>query len=1228
MLNLSQPAPFLQSAGEPLVPFKSWIRVFDNYVLAVGEELSDARKRALLIHCLGAEGQRIFYTLTVADDKYATALTAIQDFFVPKVNVVAERYRFRQRSQHTGESTDQYIAALRELAATCEFGAMEEEMIRDQLVEKTSSTRIRERLLLEVPLDLKKAMTIARQIETAVAEAKVMMGAADGAVHAVQHSGKLRRGHGKGTPLQRPRGVWNNAQGITCYRCGSGQHVATSPGCPAKDAMCRSCNKKGHFAKVCRGTKKVSEVTAPEVTVLHIERNARDTGKITCTVQIQVGNAQSQKLELMVDTGSAVSILPMAVYKQFFSHAALSAPKLSLVSFGGNAVSVNGCLKADITFRDRSVMAELYIVQRGSAVLGRDLFSALQLQILNGIVSSAACNRSVSAVVATQQNVLGCAKGFLHQVKTRSDVQPVQQKLRRLPFSVREAVSAELRKLVEQDVIEPIEASEWVSPIVVTRKKNGGVRLCVDLREPNKGVVVDSFPLPHMEEMFTELRGATLFSTLDLQSAYHQVMLHEDSRNLTAFITHDGLFRFKRIPYGLASAPSCFQRMMSIILKGQVGVQCYLDDIIVSGATAEDHDKNLESVLQRINKAGLRLNFEKCRFRQPELSFLGHTVSAKGLQPDASHVAAVSQAPPPTDTVSLQSFLGLTSWYAKFIPNYAAIVEPLRALLRGAVSIVWTEEAQQSFERVKELIVNSPALALFNPELPTIVTTDASDYGVGAVLTQLHPESTEKTVAFASRTLTQAERKYSTIEKEALACVWATEKWRTYLWGRHFTLRMDHSPLTTLLSSKGHGRAGMRIARWSARLMTYTYDIQYKPGRENVTADCLSRLPLRCEEPCLDNDEEVVALTSILTAVAGEEFKAAWASCPVQTKLRELLTSRWPKSAKALDPALQPYFKLQNELSLQDDCVVRGTNRLVVPGSLQSRLISLAHDTHQGIVRTKKRLRELYWWPGMDTQVEAFIKACVTCQLHDKSAVTHPTPMQPVPYPTSAWEKLAIDIMGPFDNWYPTMDHSSLLVERFNHSLKDCLQTASLEHKDWKEFTKDFLQAYRATPHATTQCSPAEMLHGRLMRTKLHVSGLKVPVPCTTSSPLEVSERVKTQQAKSKAYTDKRRGARHVSFQSGSYVRVKKPGILPKSQSKFGKPLKVMARRGPYSYELSDGRCWNASHLAPALPQMETQDSSDLSLMNFDITHPTQNTQVRASSRSRKAPVWAKDYRM
>ncbi|CAM5171660.1 unnamed protein product [Natator depressus] len=307
----------------------------------------------------------------------------------------------------------------------------------------------------------------------------------------------------------------------------------------------------------------------------------------------------------------------------------------------------------------------------------------------------------------------------------RNNVMPVRQKLWHLPFSVREAVSEELRKLVQEDIIEEINSSEWVSPIVVT-KKGGGICLCVDLREPNKAIVIDSHPLPHIQEVFAELHGAKMFSTLDLQSAYHQVMLHEDSRDLTAFITHEGLFRFKRVPCGLASAPSAFQKMMSLILKNQHGVQCYLDDIIVFGNTSEENDNNLQSVLNCISKAGLKLNRSKCKFRQTELSFLGHTISQAGLKPDPTHILAISNAPPPTDLPTLRSFLGLTSWYAKFIPNYASVIEPLRELLWGSSTLVWTTAAQASFETVKNLIVYSPVLALFSPALPTIVTTDAS----------------------------------------------------------------------------------------------------------------------------------------------------------------------------------------------------------------------------------------------------------------------------------------------------------------------------------------------------------------------------------------------------------------------------------------------------------------------------------------------------------------------
>lgn len=305
--------------------------------------------------------------------------------------------------------------------------------------------------------------------------------------------------------------------------------------------------------------------------------------------------------------------------------------------------------------------------------------------------------------------------------------------------------------------------------------------MCVDLREPDKAIVVDSYPIPHIEELFSQLRGAVLFSTINLANAYHQVPLHEDSRDLTAFITHEGLFSYKRVCYGLASAPAAFQKLMSTILKDVPGVQCYLDDVIVFGDSTASHDAHLSTVLHKLREAGLCLNEQKCKFRQEKLTFLGHTISKEGLMPDNSHLEAIRNAPPPLDASTLRSFLGLTAWYAKFIPNFAAVVKPMRDVLRANSDFTWTIKAQKSFQKVKELIAQTSALALFDPALPTIVTTDTSDYSIGGVLTQLHPDKSERTVAFASRALTATERKYSVVEKEAIACIWTTERWRTYL---------------------------------------------------------------------------------------------------------------------------------------------------------------------------------------------------------------------------------------------------------------------------------------------------------------------------------------------------------------------------------------------------------------------------------------------------------------
>ncbi|KAK7910413.1 hypothetical protein WMY93_015097 [Mugilogobius chulae] len=911
-ISVPLPAPFMPCPGTPAIPFPTWLKMFENYMLvigATGDSWPEERKRAVLLHALGTEGQRLFYTLPDTGTTYATAIAALKGHFVPKVNVIAERHKFRQRAQRPDETVNQFLASLRELAAVCEFGNMEEQMLCDQLIERVANTRIRDRLLLEPDLTLAKATTLALQIESGLRDANVLSDAnataATAPVRAIQKQPKSSRRWDKKKPAApAPAKAQPPGNHRSCFRCGSTTHLANNSACPAAKVTCNKCGKVGHFSRVCRSAQKESKKTNSTTASVHCEPSVPDT-------------KQANASEVMVQE-------------------------------------------------------------------------------------------------------IGCAKNFVHKVQIMPNAVPVQQKLRRLPFSVRQAVSEELKDLQDKGIIERIDASPWVSPIVVTQRRDGGrPRMCVDLREPNKAIVADCHPLPHMDELFSNLRGATVFSTIDLASAYHQMPLHPESRDITAFITHEGLFRFCRVPFGLASAPSAFQKMMSIVLAGLPGVQVYLDDIICYGDTQKDHDDNLRRVLHALTNAGLKLNMKKCKFNQSSLNYLGHTISKAGLHPDQDRLTAVINAPAPRDTTSLRSFLGLASWYSKFIPDFATIAEPLRAVLRDSTDLnfQWSVQAETSFTTLKGLIVNSPALALYDPELPTYVTTDASDYGLGAVMTQLHTEQSERVVAFASRTLSPAERKYSTVEREALACVWAVERWRTYLWGRHFVLRTDHQALTTLLTSKGSGRAGLRIARWSARLLCFTYDVTYRPGHLNVTADCLSRLPLTVPNEAADEPDMIAyVFKESLCAISLPEFTSACDDCPELKQLRRQIEKGWPKSTKCLPETIAPYFQVRDELSVHDSLILRGTDRLVVPTTLRARVVDLAHEGHQGIVRTKQRLRELYWWPQLDKLVHSVIASCVNCQYSDKVAVTSPAPLTPVNLPSRPWEKVAIDITGPFEN--------------------------------------------------------------------------------------------------------------------------------------------------------------------------------------------------------------------
>ena len=309
------------------------------------------------------------------------------------------------------------------------------------------------------------------------------------------------------------------------------------------------------------------------------------------------------------------------------------------------------------------------------------------------------------------------------------------------------------------------------------------------------------------------------------------MMLSEESTKYLTINTHQGLYQYLRLPFGVASAPAMFQKAMDMLLQGIPGVLCYIDDILVTAPTEDEHMERLEEVLKRLKAEGLRVKRNKCEFFQKSVEYLGHLIDADGLHPLPSKVEAIVQAPAPENEPQLRSFLGLVNYYSKFIPNSAATLHPLNDLLKDDVKWKWNQECEETFQKIKKKLVSSQVLAHYDPNLPIKMAADASEYGIGAVISHVYRDGSERPVAFTSRTLTASERNYAQLEKESLALVYGVQHFHQYLYGRTFTLVTDHKPLTSILNPKKGipSLAAARLQRWAIILSAYRYEIEFKP---------------------------------------------------------------------------------------------------------------------------------------------------------------------------------------------------------------------------------------------------------------------------------------------------------------------------------------------------------------------------------------------------------------
>ena len=794
------------------------------------------------------------------------------------------------------------------------------------------------------------------------------------------------------------------------------------------------------------------------------------------------------------DTGASVSVMSKLTFDKLHLTGAVleHCDKVLTVA---NGQSVPSLFKTSVIVKYRGTHRQLclYVVDGTfPALLGRDWISELfgddwisRVIEVNSVVS---VDEQRKRFVQSIQNSkifdpgLGKVTGFKATLDLKPDYRPKFCKARTVPFALVEPIGKELDRMEREGILVKTDSSQFASPVVPVVKSDKSLRLCGDYKmtlNPNLDTKV--YPLPVVEDCFKEMKGGVQFTKLDIKQAYNHICLREEDRTLTTINTHQGLYMWTRLPYGVSSSSAIFQSIMDTVLSGMAGVTCRVDDILVTGYTTEQHIQRVEEVARRLADAGFHCKWDKSEFLKERVKYLGYEISREGVKACRSKVETLAKAPYPTNLQELIAFLGAVQYYSRFIPQMSTLVEPLNRL-RTAKEWKFDVEEQHSFDELKKILMSNQVLTFYDPDLPLRVDCDASSYGLGAVLSHV-VDGIDRPIEFISRTLKSAERNYSQIEKEALSIVWSIKRFHRYLYARPFELYTDHKPLEFILHPNKQipEMATSRIQRWAIILSAYQYTIKYRSTNKHCNADLCSRYPLpeTDDEVMLGEAENVCSVFSLYMddgkPLLNSELMAKFTKRdPVLAKVLYQVQEGWtdekrpssvPEKVTLLDepaedakrPSSVPekvthsgdssdkeYRSLYNrrcELSAEQGCVLWG-NRVIVPSQLRRDMLILLHATHMGMTMMKKLARNYVWWPGLDVDIEFVVKGCETCQLNQR------LPNKSVPHPwikpQGPWERIHVDFAGPFKNnmWLLVSDSYSKWLEVIN--MKSNTKSANL----------------------------------------------------------------------------------------------------------------------------------------------------------------------------------------
>ena len=1257
--------------------WRKWISKFENLLCALDIK-SDPRKKAMLLHYGGDD----LYTITESfsdeklgighttvvngirvPDEYTKLKQSLTEHFTPKTNTAYEVLKFRASKQGPSESLDSFHTRLRTLSINCDFPNVDSEIVT-QIIQGCNSHRLRRRALregytLEQILSAARAQELSESRATEIESNNTSVPArtqAEASANSVRPKKPPQRKHNNSNQDRKPISK-------KCHFCGG--RFPHDGKCPAFGKECRSCGKMNHFSKVCR-SKGTSSKPKQHVAKRVIEEDKNDSSSesdesVFCLPSVSKNSKTpvvmthilDKKVSFLIDSGASVNIMHNNVFKRM-KNQKLTNPCPVIKAFGTqNPLPVKGFFFADITYKSRTTNAKIYVVDTEKET--ENLMSAetaIQLKLIHfAFAAGIEKNQIADQYPKLFDGKLGKIKNVEIKLHVNKEVIPVSQPHRRVPFHMRKQIESELNSLEKADIIEKVVGpTPWVSPIVcVPKKQKDQVRICVDMREPNKAIGRERHPMPTLDDLITDLNGATMFSKLDMTQAYHQLELDESSRHMTTFTTHVGLRRYKRLLFGVNAASEIFQNTIANLLQDIPGSKNLSDDIIVYGKSKEEHDKNLHATLKRLEESGAKLNKQKCVFASDSLTFFGHVFGKNGISADPDKINSIMNAPAPTNIAELRSFLGMTQYLSRFIDGYASKTEPLRSLLKKDTRWSWGNSQQKAFQSLKDILTSTCVMAYFNPNEETHLLVDASPVGLGAILTQ-----GGKVVCYASRALTEVEKRYSQTDREMLAVVYGVEHFHIYVHGAPFTVSTDHKPLLGIMKSRNPSTA--RIERYRLRLMPYEMNLVYRPGKdENNPADYMSRHPQTQPKRENKGEEYIAFLTKHAipkSLTLTEVQEATKKDIQLQCVMKAIQTGVWTDD-------LSEFKRFRDELSVFDGLILRA-HRLVIPNELRRRVINIAHQSHQGIVKTKQLLREKVWFPGIDKLVEATVKSCIPCQASYQGQQRR-EPLMPTPLPSSPWTCLSMDFAGPFpsgdylmiviDDYsrYPEVEIIKSVSEKtvlpkldqifarqglpkeiksdngppfngkafadyadecgFKHrkitplwpeangsaeravqTVKNAIRAFVAEGADWKEKLPTFLRSYRATPHSATGISPFEALTGRKMRIGIPESPKLPSHTNKTPSHTKIQNNDFLSKSKMTDYANTHRHTQPCKITPGDQVLVKQQKQNSLTTPFSTVPLLVKERKGSMiTAERPDGSkiTRNSSHFKALPPSFQ-----------------------------------------